>query len=54
MYTLTEAQFELLTEYFELAMTAISDDEQETLVFMEGPIRDMLREVKLTAPLHQG
>jgi hypothetical protein len=45
-YTLTDEQFERLLAYFELCKTAISDDEQDKLLDMEGPLRDMLREIK--------
>lgn len=46
MYTLTESQFEQLHAYFELALTAISDQEQDELVLREKPLRDMLRQVR--------
>jgi hypothetical protein len=45
MITLTRDQFEKLLEYFEFALVAVSDEEQEELVFMEKPLRDMLREI---------
>lgn len=48
MVHLTEQQFQLLKDYFETALTAISDEEQAELVFMEKPLRDMLREVSLS------
>lgn len=50
-YVLSEVQMRALREYFELAMTAISDEEQHRLVFMEKPLRDMLRDLE---PSHQG
>lgn len=50
MYELTEEQFDAISEYFEFALTAISDEEQADLVFMETPIRDMLREIKREQP----
>ena len=40
---LTDAQYSSLREYFELALTAISDEEMSDLVFLEKPLRDMLR-----------
>ena len=43
MYVLTQEQYESLVEYFDTALTAISDEEQAELVFMEKPLRDMLR-----------
>lgn len=46
MYTLTAGQFQQLQSYFELALTAISDDEQDELVHREKPLRDMLRQVR--------
>lgn len=46
MYTLTEGQFQQLQAYFELALTAISDEEQDELVNREKPLRDMLRQVR--------
>lgn len=46
MYELTEDEFEAITEYFELALTAISDDEQEKLVALEFPLREMLRDIR--------
>ena len=40
---LTDEQYTALLEYFELSLTAVSDEEQEDLVFREKPLRDMLR-----------
>jgi len=37
-----------LKDYFDLAMTAISDDEQAELVFMEPALRNMLRDIETT------
>ena len=48
MYELTDEQLDMLSEYFELALTAISDDEQTRLVGMELPIRNMLRGIRST------
>jgi len=48
--TLTDEQFDRIQEYFEFALVAMSDEEQADLVFMEGPLRDMLREVKANQP----
>lgn len=45
-YILSDEQYENLRDYFELAMTAISDDEQHELVFMEKPLREMLRQLR--------
>jgi hypothetical protein len=45
-YILSDDQYETLRNYFELAMTAISDDEQHELVFMEKPLREMLRQLR--------
>jgi hypothetical protein len=45
-YTLTDEEFDALHAYFELALTVITDDEQAELVFMEKPLRDMLRDIK--------
>jgi len=45
-YILTDEQYQNLRKYFELALTAISNDEQEELVFMEKPLRDMLRQLR--------
>lgn len=51
-YTLTDDEFRQITEYFELALTVISDEEQVELVLREKPLRDMLRDIKRrqTAP----
>jgi hypothetical protein len=45
-YILSDDQYETLRNYFELAMTAISDEEQHELVFMEKPLREMLRQLR--------
>lgn len=45
-YTLTDSQFAQLEGYFELARTAISDEEQYELIVLEPGLRDMLIEVK--------
>ena len=47
-YLLTDEQFKALKDYFDLAMTAISDDEQAELVFMEPALRNMLRGIETT------
>ena len=52
-YVLTEEQFGYLRDYFELALTAVTDEEQDELVFMEKPIRDMLRDLT-PAPAQPG
>lgn len=41
--TLTDEQYQELLAYFDLARTAISDEEQYELVVMEPRLRDMLR-----------
>lgn len=43
---LTDEQFESLVEYFEFAFIAMSDEEQNELLLMEKPLRDMLRSLK--------
>lgn len=45
-YILSDEQYENLRDYFELAMTAMSDDEQAELIFKELPLRDMLRQLR--------
>lgn len=45
-FVLTKEEFYTVLQYFEDSMTAISDEEQMELVFREGPIRDLLREIK--------
>ena len=42
-YLLTDEQFKALSEYFELAFTAVTNEEQEELVFREYPCRDIMR-----------
>lgn len=42
-YVLSDEQYEELRSYFELSLTAMSDEEQADLVFREKPLRDMLR-----------
>ena len=49
-YELTDEQYQSLLAYFELAKTAMSDDEQAELIVMEKPLRDMLRALQPTAP----
>lgn len=46
-YRLTDEQFETVLSYFEDSLTVVTDDEQAELVFREGPIRDLLREIKV-------
>lgn len=41
--TLTDEQYKSLLAYFDLARTAISDEEQYELIIMEPGLRDMLR-----------
>lgn len=43
---LTVDQFEKLEEYFEYALVAVTDEEQAELVFLEKPLRDMLRSIR--------
>lgn len=45
-YTLTNEQFAQLETYFDLARTAVSDEEQYELIVMEPSLRDMLIQVK--------
>jgi hypothetical protein len=45
-YVLTNEQFAQLEAYFELARTAISDEEQYELIVMEPALRDMLIAVR--------
>jgi hypothetical protein len=45
-YSLTGDQYEGLLAYFELSLTAISDDEFGDLLISEKPIRDMLLELQ--------
>jgi hypothetical protein len=45
-FVLTKEEFYTVLRYFEDSLTALSDEEQTELVFREGPIRDMLREIK--------
>ena len=42
MYRLEDEQFEALVAYFELSLTALSDEEFVSLLSMEEPLRDML------------
>ena len=42
---LTEEEFEQLLHYFEFAFVAISDEEQEELIGLEYPLREMLRAI---------
>jgi hypothetical protein len=43
---LTVEQFDAIQKYFEFSLLAMSDDEQAKLVFMEKPLRDMLRGIR--------
>lgn len=49
-YILTNEQYARLSEYFELALSAISDDEQMRLLSMEPGLRDMLRQLRKPSP----
>lgn len=42
-YTLTEEQYETLKAYFELALTAISSEDDVELVSMEPKCREIMR-----------
>ena len=50
-YILTDEQFKSLKDYFELAMTAISNDEQDELLKMEPGLRAMLRALNSSSSL---
>lgn len=45
-YILSDEQYKNLRDYFELALTAISNDDQANLIFMEPGLRDMLRQLR--------
>lgn len=46
-YVLEDEEFEALQKYFEVSLVAFSDDEMAELVFMEKPLRDMLRAIRV-------